>query len=225
MKIYKTNKKVLSLKNNPARFLNGITSNDIVQPQNAFLTIHGKLVATFDQVKVGDDEFYLLIEDDFVDSVLDHIDHYVKLSGVTVDEEEDETVYFDLDNSCHTEPGEVVIPQKKGKLIVAPRKLKNNVFDEEFTIFRLKNNIPLLGVDYRDDFILNISMTDFVSFTKGCYLGQEPVSKVHNRSKPTWKLMVKYENDCTEEEKAKMTSRIVDPMTGDVFGFVFAKND
>lgn len=223
MKIYKTKKIVLSVRNNPARFLNGITSNDLSKPRNAFLNIHGRIVATFDQIKTSDDAFLIIVEEAFVVRLLQHIDHYVKLSGASI-EESSSNVYFDLEGSYPLEPGEPTIPQNQGRLIITDRNLKANVHEEEFTIFRLKNNIPLLGTDYNEEMLLNVSTTEFVSFTKGCYLGQEPISKVYNRSKPTWKLVVKYEQDCDEEEKQNMTSRIVDPMTGDVFGFVFEKN-
>ena len=83
-----------------------------------------------------------------------------------------------------------------------------------------------MGIDYQaDDFILNIDEHTFISYTKGCFLGQEPVAKVHNRSKPTKKLIVKSQEDCTTEEKEKMTSKVKDPQTGSIKGFVFVKNN
>ena len=91
-------------------------------------------------------------------------------------------------------------------------------------MFRLKNRIPIQGVDYNDDMVLNVDEHDFVSYTKGCFLGQEPVAKVHNRSKPTWKLAVRYEDELSDEEKAKMTSKILDPQTKRAMGFVFVRN-
>ena len=54
MRLHQLNKAVLSVKNNAAKFLNGITSNTLDQPRNAFLDLHGKIVAVFDQVKSGD---------------------------------------------------------------------------------------------------------------------------------------------------------------------------
>ncbi|MBF0490848.1 MAG: hypothetical protein HQL15_09620, partial [Candidatus Omnitrophica bacterium] len=86
--------------------------------------------------------------------------------------------------------------------------------------------LPVMGVDYQaDDFVLNIDEHTFVSYTKGCFLGQEPVAKVHHRSKPTKKLIVKAEAECTPEERLIMTSRITDPQTGVLRGFVFVKNN
>ncbi len=222
MKLYLTHKTVLSFKNNPASFLNGLTSNTLEAPQNAFLTIHGKIIATFDQIKINDEEFWIVVETPLVEAVLNHLDRYARLSGVKM-EKLAKKVYFDLDGDASLGPQDVTITQKRGRLVLTDQDLRSNVKDEEFTLFRLKNNIPLQGVDYTDDFLLNISEVDHVSFTKGCFLGQEPISKVHNRSKPTWKLTVKFEDECTQDEKQKMTSKTLDPESGKVIGFIFVK--
>ena len=224
MQIYKTNKSVLSFKNNSEKFLSGLTSNTLDAPNNAFLTIHGRIVATFDQLQIGEDEFFILIEKPFVDDVLRHIDRYAKLSGVKV-EQRDDHVYFDLGGDVSVKDDGWVIPQKKGKLIITNRTLDSNVSQEEFTLFRLQNNVPVHGIDYKDEMLLNVSTEDFVSFTKGCFLGQEPISKVYNRSKPSRKLVVKNEEECTQEEKDKLTSKSRNPEIKKVMGFVFIKND
>ena len=118
----------------------------------------------------------------------------------------------------------MIIPQKKGRLIISDQELETNVTDEIFSLFRVKNHLPVQGVDYTDEFVLNVSEKEFISFTKGCFLGQEPVSKVHNRSRPTWQLVVKYENECDEESKTKMTSKVFDPVEKRTVGFVFINN-
>ena len=88
----------------------------------------------------------------------------------------------------------------------------NSISDEEFTLFRLDHNIPLMGIDYQaDEFILNVHEYDYVSYTKGCFLGQEPVAKVHNRAQPSRQLIVQFEDQCSPEEAAKMTSKAMDP--------------
>ena len=223
MRLYQTHKKVLSVQNNSEKFLNGLTSNSLDQPRNAFLDIHGRIIATFDQVKIGNDEFLLALEEAYVEPLLEHVDRYARLSKTNF-VVSPRGVYFELDGDCRTDADEALISQKKGNLVLTNEKLPASVREDEFTLFRLKNNIPLLGADYKNEMLLNVSETEFVSFTKGCYLGQEPISKVHNRSKPTWKLVVKFEDECSDEEKMKMTSRAADPVTGRVTGFVFVKN-
>ena len=219
MKLYKLNKVILQIKNNVAQFLQGLTSNDLDKPQNAFVTIHGRIVATFDQLRLSDEEFIILVEERFVDGLLKHVDKFVKLSAVKI-ERIKKNVYFDFEGSATLEPNDHSIPQKQGRLLITDQALQANVSQEEFTLFRLKNNIPVQGVDYTDDFLLNVS-EDFVSFTKGCFLGQEPIAKVHHRSKPSWRLVVRYADECQDNEKQKMTSKVTDPETKKTSGFVF----
>ena len=223
MKTCQLNKKVLRISNHAWEFLNGITSNTKEAPNNAFLNIHGRIIAAFNQIQIDEDDFLIVVEKDYTSALLKHLERFAALSGTKI-EQTKLSAYFDLDNSVPVEGGDQIIPQKKGKLIITPRNLKTTASEEEFRLFRLANNIPLHGIDFKDDFLLNVSMSDFVSFTKGCYLGQEPVSKVYNRSKPSWRLTVKKEKECTEEEKAKMTSVAADPKTGERLGFVFVRS-
>ena len=129
-----------------------------------------------------------------------------------------QNTYIDLDN-------------RGQRPIVACEFAENNralspiISDNEFTLFRLDHNMPLMGVDYQaDEFILNVNEHDYVSYTKGCFLGQEPVAKVHNRAKPSRKLVVAFEDECSPQEAAKMTSKAVDPQLGKAKGFVFISN-
>ena len=226
MRIIKLNKVVYRVQNNATQFLNGLTSNKLDRPNNAFLNIHGKVIAVFDQLKISDDHFILAIEHAFEQAVLQHIDRYARLSKTTFKKEEHYKAYFDLEASAPVEAEDFIILQKKGRLVLSTRNLDSTISEEEFTLFRIQNAIAVHGVDYKDEFLLNVSDQegDLVSFTKGCFLGQEPVSKVHNRSQPSWKLIVRYEDKCTPEEKVKMTSRVVEPQTKRVQGFVFVAN-
>src|SRR3989338_4392848 len=113
MLLYKLNKTVLSVSNNPGQFLNGITSNSLDKPRNAFLSFHGRIVAVFDQIKINEDEYWIVVETAFVEKLLAHIDRYVKLSNVKV-QMLDKLVYFEPEMS-HDNPNdyEKTIAQKK----------------------------------------------------------------------------------------------------------------
>ncbi len=209
MRLYKLSDTVLNIKGHATTFLGGLSSNGLDQSFNAFLNQHGRIVATFRQQKVSDDAFFIVVPSVAIESVLGHVDRYAKLSHTQI-QSTPLKAYIDVDT---------------GGLWLKAQDVPSQVSEEEFTLFRLQKNIPLLGVDYHaDEFILNVNEDMYVSYTKGCFLGQEPVAKVHNRSKPTRKLVVKYEDECSDEEKAKMTSKILDPQTRRVKGFVFVGN-
>ena len=224
MRLYLTQKRVLIFKNKAREFLNGLTSNAMDAPQNAFLNIHGKIVATFDQILVSDDEIWVILEPEYIDPVQEHISRYLKLARVEVLEPE-QHVYFDCDGDASVDDDDKIVVQKQGRLIITAKEREANISDEEFLAFRVQHQMPQLGTDYRDDFVLNVSPKDFVSFNKGCFLGQEPVSKVHNRSKPTWRLVVKLLSECSKEEAVAATSVVENKDTGQKQGFVFEKNN
>jgi folate-binding protein YgfZ len=145
-----------------------------------------------------------------VEVLLTHLKMYARISG-TVIETAGYKVYVDL---------------QTGEWLLNESDLSAEVTEDEFTVYRVEHNLPWQGIDYQtDEFILNVDSGQFVSFTKGCFLGQEPVAKVHNRSKPSKKLIVKSESDCNEEEKLVLTSKVKDSKMGDVKGFVFVKNN
>ena len=223
MRLFQLNKIVLNFQNNAEKFLSGLTTNTLDRPKNAFVTVHGRIVATFDQIKISDDEYWAVMENSAHAPLLKHLENFLRLNKTEVKLLE-KKVYFDLECDCPFVPGDYSISQNRGKLLITERHLTPNVSEEEFTLFRLGNNIPLQGVDYTDQLLLNVNDEDYVSYTKGCFLGQEPIAKVHNRSQPTWKLAVRFEDELTDEEKSKMTSKIPDPPTGRVLGFVFVKN-
>jgi folate-binding protein YgfZ len=223
MRIYQTLKKVISVTGNADKFLNGLTTNSLDQPRNAFVNIHGRIIATFDQVKVDEEKFILVIEPAFVPRVLEHIDRYARLNK-TIIQEEALAVYFDLEQEYIPQDEQWVIAQKQGQLVVTSTSLPVTVTDQQFMQFRLQHQISVLGIDYKDELLLNVSQTEFVSFTKGCFLGQEPLAKVHHRSKPSWILTVKAEEDCSPQQQQKMTSKMLDPISGKVAGFIFVAN-
>ena len=223
MRLYSLNRTVLSIRNNPSRFLNGLTSNTLNRPRNAFLNIHGRIIATFDQIKISDDEFWAVVEMHAVKALSEHLERYLKLSNTQLKPLE-KHVYYDIDGQAAGLPGDCIVSQQKaGRTVISDKTLNDDVTEEEWVRFRLDHDIPVQGKDYTDEFVLNVTGEDVVSYDKGCFLGQEPVAKVHNRSSPTWQLVVKYGHECTEEELAKMTSKATDA-SGRVRGFVFVNN-
>ncbi len=222
MNIYKLSKTAIMFRNNPAKLLNGITTNSLDSPRNAFVDMAGRIVATFEQINLNPDEVLILVENSAVDNMKKHLEKYLLLSKTKM-EIADFNVYFDLDSSYNISDGEFSVQLRKGKLIVTKKSPEPSVSYEEFALFRVENNIPLQGIDYNNEMLLNVS-DEFVSFTKGCFLGQEILARVHNLGKPPKKLAVMYADECNEDELKRMTSRIVEKKTGRLKGFVFVEN-
>lgn len=205
-----SNKKVLLMKGKAAEFLKGFSTNTLEAPRNAFVDLKGRIVATFEQAVLSPDEVLIAIERQFFDRLKKHLEKYLFLNG-TLLQETNHNVYFDLDGTS--------------SVVITEKDLPSTVSEEEWTLFRLKHHLPAQGIDYDDEMILNVDEKAFVSYTKGCYLGQETVAKVHYRGKPPKKLIVKSQDECTPDEIQLMTSKTRDPETGKFLGFVFAPNE
>lgn len=226
MKLYAlTNKIVLRAKNKAAEFLKAYATNALDAPRSAFVNIRGQIVCVFDQMFISQEKVLLVIEKQHFDRLLHHLDRYLKLGETVIEKAPEFHLYFDLEDSHEPQRGEIFVPQKKGKLIGTPSSLIPSVSEEEFTLFRLKNDIPVQGIDFDEELLLNVADEEFVSYTKGCYLGQEIIARVHHRSKPPKKLVVKALDRCVPDEKVRMTSKCLDPETGKMVGFVFVNNE
>lgn len=220
MKLYRCRKTVLRFYPNAGRFIRDYSTNVPEAPRNAFVNLQGKTIAVVDQCKISEEELWVVLELSVAARFLSHLKKYLFLTGTTAQTDEKMKVYWDLENKIKPGPGNRLIPQKMGQLLVTETELETNVTEEEFTLFRVKNGIPLQGVDYDEELVLNLGDDTLVSFTKGCYLGQEIVARVHYRGKAPKKLVVKPEGECGPEELDRMTSKVFDSALGQRVGFV-----
>ena len=63
------------------------------------------------------------------------------------------------------------------------------VGEQAQNILRIEAGIPRYGVDFSEDnLLLEVALDDAVSFTKGCYLGQEVVERIRSRGHVNKKL-------------------------------------
>ena len=154
-----------------------------------------------------------------------HLFKYLYLTDTKVEPVEDIHIYWDLDREAQAQEGDVFIPQRAGRLWLTSSSAEADVTRDEMTKFRILNEIPWQGVDFDEEMILCVTDEEFVSYLKGCYLGQEVVARVHYRGRPPKKLVVKMLRDCTVEQRKAMTSRMTHPATGEITGFVFDKTE
>ena len=191
-----SNKLVLRFTGGAYEFIQQYSTNVPEAPQNAFIDLKGRIVATFEQKKNGDD-MLAIIEKQFLERLKNHLRVYLDISGTKMEETRFKA-YFDLepDTFCLREkaPQAFEIGQKKGRILLPLPEGADlsgaEVSAEEFTSFRLKHGIPVQGVDYDRELLLNVGDEEFVSYTKGCYLGQEIIARVHHLGKPPKKLTV-----------------------------------
>jgi folate-binding protein YgfZ len=54
---------------------------------------------------------------------------------------------------------------------------------------RLEAGLPWFGADVSDNFPTECRLGHLVSYEKGCFLGQEPLARMHHRGHPNWLLV------------------------------------
>ncbi len=225
MRLYRLDRAVLRLGEGAAAFLRAYSTNTPDKPRSAFVDVHGKIVAVFDQALLRGDEALLAVERPFVQRVRAHLEKYLDLTGVSLKEEAHCEAFFDIDGDYRADENEVALPQPAGAVVLTGKNPPARVSEEEFLFFRLAHRVPLQGIDYDNEMLLNVfDDEDRVSYSKGCYLGQEIIARVHFRSRPPKRLEVRAEADCDTEAKKRMTSKALDPKDGRMIGFVFTEN-
>lgn len=213
-------KVVLNFTRGAEEFLKGYTTSDAAAPRGAFLDVRGKVVAVFDRSNRSADDVLIVIEKNSHEKLLTHLKPFLFLSDVSIIETQLH-VYFDTHGAHKPLPDEVLIPQKKGAMILSSLVYPPDISEGEWTLFRLKNDMPLQGVDFHDEVLLNIADDDRISYSKGCYLGQEIIARIHHRGKPAKKLTAHYQSELSEDRWVAATSRVLDPDRGEEMGFVW----
>jgi len=179
-------------------FLQAIVSQDLDPVDDgetvASLLLHpqGKLDVAFRATK-REEEWWLDTEPDFGSHLADALARYRIRVKVDI---EDRTAATGLatvlapSDSVVTAPDCIVVPGPLGVDVVGPIDRVREVLaqlptgaPEEFEARRIEAGLPKLGVDIDDSTIPQEAglEVDAVSFTKGCFIGQELVCRIDSR--------------------------------------------
>lgn len=180
-------KAVFKIIGNPIQLIKGITTNDEKADKNALIDNFGKLIVLFDQ-KLINNEWYIIFEKQFEERFLEHIERFVRLNKSKL-EKINLNVYHIIGKDLETT--DVKITQRISYLLLTENFNEDlkEISDEVYNIIRIENNISIQGIDFDREMLLNTNWKDVISFTKGCYLGQEIMARVHNLGKPPKKIV------------------------------------
>src|SRR3989338_1249927 len=149
--IHLPNKMAIRFKNKACEFLKAYTSNALDKPGNAFVNIKGQIVCTFDQMVISPEKVLIVIERQFFERLRKHLEKYLSLGETVMEEAREFHFYYDLEGDYEPERGEIYILKTKGVLIGTQRQWPSVVSEQEWTLYRLKNQIPVQGVDYDEE--------------------------------------------------------------------------
>ena len=186
-------KVVYKITNNAVKLIDSITTNDMDKSSNAFITRLGKLIALVDQ-KIINEDVYVVLEEEYEKDFLDNLNIFIKISKSRY-----EKLNLKVVHVINLDINGIKIEKEIGYLLLLEDldSLKdfNEISDEVYNIIRIENDISIQGIDYDDNMFLETNMDRAVSYTKGCYVGQEIMARVHNLGKPAKKLVrILYDN-------------------------------
>ncbi len=183
------------------QFLDGLISNDVKtledggQFRAAFPTAQGRLIAMVRVARQGD-RFLIETEDVTRQKVFDNLFRFT-MAGEFFVEDLSETYRFIrvLDRAfIPITPPFVEFDTRVGTdyfvhhedafdFLGELRYLEGvEITDELFETLRIEEGVPVYGVDLDENTIVpEIGLEDMISYTKGCYIGQEIIARIHFR--------------------------------------------
>jgi len=185
-----------------ADFLQSQFSNDIksINPEqiqlNAYCQHQGKVMALL-WLFTKNDSFYLSLPQELKELVLAKLNMFKLMSQVNIEDFSTQINQYGLINEKLD--GSMKI-RNNLSLYTTRKKLESNCDVNLWEKACIDNNLPEIYLHTSEKFIpqaLNIDIDEFgVSFTKGCYPGQEVVARMHYLGKPKRRLFLfssKYE--------------------------------
>jgi folate-binding protein YgfZ len=167
-------------------FLQGQLTNDIYLLDNAqsnfqfsaYLNTKGRIQATFLVVKKSEDLYYLITSSDVVDKVLPRLKMYILRAKVTLTILNSNIIFSQQPHDSAIV--QLVLPGNY-HLVITDQDCTNTIVNQ-FKQYLIENGIGLIYLATHEQLIpqhINFDKINGLSFTKGCYLGQEIVARMH----------------------------------------------
>src|SRR5262249_34468163 len=165
------------------RFLQGMLTNDVGQLEPgdwlraAMLNVKGRVLALVDVV-AEDDSYVVLTEPATAEAVRALFDKYAIADDVTFTREARPV------HRVWESPEDVWTAPPVFAAAAAPSSV------EDAEVRRLEAGLPRYGVDVSEDnFPFEANLDSAISYTKGCYIGQEVVARAHARGHANKRLV------------------------------------
>jgi folate-binding protein YgfZ len=164
-----------------ADLLQRIVSNDVLADESCealVLTAKGRVIAPLLVWRRGEDDFLLLTEPELGDALLEHLRRVRIASRCEIEPEEHRSTVV-LGGADGIPTADYGMPAVE----VLDATLEAEPADEELERLRILARTPRWGREIDEGILPAEAGLDAraVSFTKGCYPGQEPLARLHNR--------------------------------------------
>jgi len=165
------------------------------------LTAKGRLIAPLVVWRRGDEDFLILTEPELGDAVLAQLAR-MRLRArceIELEEHESQLVFG----------GEGIATDFPGAVEMLDAGLEPTLSADELELRRIEAGVPRWGRELDDAILPAEAGLDetHISFTKGCYPGQEPIARLHYRGHVNRKLQVVQLDDETAVERVTSSAR------------------
>ncbi len=189
------------------QFLNGLITNDVAKLEEnaqmaaAFPNAQGRLLAAV-RVLRKDGKFLFETEAETHEKVYKNLFRFTFAGDFFVEDlsekfrcftifnkganfEKDGLIEFQTDFST-----DYFVPNDAAENFLNELKNQNavEISDEHYEVLRIENGVPKYGVDAGEETIVPELGDDAISYTKGCYIGQEIIARIHFRGHVAKKL-------------------------------------
>jgi len=196
-------------------------SNDVDQDADVFaallLTAKGRIVAPLRVWRRSADDFLLLTEPELGDVVRSTLVRARFAAKCQIDSEEHtSTIVFGVAEGL---PGEL-----PGTIELLDGDLDATLDDEELERARIETLVPAWGKELDDSILPAEAGLDrtHISFTKGCYPGQEPIARLHYRGHANRQLRVLEVDAARQGDEVRFGEKVVGRVTSVVDGLALA---
>jgi tRNA-modifying protein YgfZ len=165
------------------------------------LTARGRLIAPLVVWRRGEEDFLLLTEPELGDPVRAQLMRLRLRARCEIEPEEHESVLVF--------GGEGIATDFPGATELLDAGLEATLGEDELELRRIEAGVPRWGRELDDRVLPAEAGLDatHVSFTKGCYPGQEPIARLHYRGHVNRSLKVVELDDGTDVERVTSTAR------------------
>lgn len=155
----------------------------------SFCNVQGRVIASA-FIQYEDDHYDLILSSELVKDLCNHLQRYILRSKVEIQQSE-RLVYaiFSKDIANDKESFKNLSNNSERMLSLrnkVPESIEHFITSEEWIEHDIKEMIPIINKESSEKFIpqmLNLDILNAVSFSKGCYTGQEVVARVQHRGK------------------------------------------
>ena len=210
-----------------AEYLQRMLSNDVeaLEPGGScdalLLTSKGRVIAPLRVLRRGSIDFLLLTEPELGERVRQELVRFRFAADAAIELEEHRSlvVFGDGDGMPTSEYGE---PARE----VLDTDVEPTVSEDDLEGLRISAGTPRWGSEIDDSILPAEAGLDetHVSFTKGCYPGQEPIARLHYRGRPNRRLRVLEVDAASPGDEIrhgdKVVGRVTSAVPGRALGYV-----